>query len=114
MRLSVCRKTELTICPTTAITTIAGIRARSRRRANAMRRSATTAGTAVCVGSVASPMATVSGIEVDSFHGGHEFVVVPSAGHFGDDAPPDHHEDAVADAQVVEFVGGQQDGGAGG
>lgn len=112
MMLSVCRNTELTSCPTIAITMMGGIRARSRRRAKAIRRSADTAGFEGSVESFGVPVATVSGIEVHSFHGGHQFVVVPSAGHFGDDAALDHDQDPVADAQVVQLVGGEQDGGA--
>ena len=47
-------------------------------------------------------------IEIDPFHSGNQVVVAPAAGHFAHDAALEHHQDAVAYAQVVEFVGHHQ------
>src|SRR5689334_546597 len=101
MMLSDCRKTGLTMKPTIATATMAGTRARSRKRAMAgsFRRGGVSIGEAAVVETM-SDMA-----EIDSFHGGDQVVVTPAVGVFADDPAPEHHQDPVADAQVVQFVG---------
>src|SRR4051812_46325848 len=115
-RLSPRRKTGLTSWPTIAITMIAGMSARSRSRAKAIRLPPPArVGASSPSGSLAvvAVAVLVSTIEVDSFHGGHELVVVPAAGDLGDHTALEHHQDPVAQAQVVEFVGGDEHPGAG-
>lgn len=80
MRLSACRKTGLTIWPTIAMTTMAGTSARSRRRARGIRPPSSVVRFATVSLGAAVSARTVSGIEVHSFHRGHEVVVVPAAG----------------------------------
>src|SRR5690242_18160727 len=103
MRLSACRKTGLTIRPTIAMTTIAGISARSRSRARGIR--PPNSPVRLAFGSVVPEAGlsarTVSGIEVHSFHRGHEVVVVPAAGDFRGHSALEHHQDPVAHPQVV-------------
>src|SRR3954470_8050312 len=108
--LSYWRNTGFTSWPTTAIARIPGTRAKSRRRAKAMRRGGRAAPGSVC--SSARSTVGLSGIEVDSFHGGHDFAVRPAGGEFGGEPPVDHDEHAVAETQVVQLVGGDQHRGA--
>src|SRR6185437_5494758 len=117
IRLSERRNTGLTTWPTIAIAMMAGISARSRNRAMAIRRPG-------CAAAVCAPRASlviaasdavsdaVSDTQIHSFHRGDQGVVVPSACHLGHDAALEHHQNPVAAAQVVQFVRGVQHSGA--
>src|SRR5690349_6191201 len=108
--LSYWRNTGFTSWPTTAIAMIPGTSAKSRIRARAMRRGARGAPGSVRGGT--STAAGLSGIEVDSFHGGHDLAVLPACGQCGGEPPVHHDQQPVAQAQVVQFVGGDQHRGA--
>src|SRR5512139_64160 len=90
------RNTGLMICPTTAMSTIAGTRTRSRSLARATRPPMRLEET---------PRAS-SGIDGHSFHRGDEVVVAPASGQLGDDAALHQYHNSIAQPQVVDFVGG--------
>src|SRR4051794_15819477 len=110
MMLSSCRNTGLTIWPTIAITTIAGTSARSRSRASGIapiRAPPPGAGAAGAVSGVCS----ITSDTVHPLHRGDQVVVAPAAGQLAHDPAAEHHEHAIAAAQVVQLVGDDQHAG---
>src|SRR3954469_8273953 len=96
---------------------MAGTRAKSRSRAMAAptgrgpdRPPVPPAGAGVPVSVTAGVDSVSDMVAIDSFHGGYHFVVTPAPGQLAHDAAGEHHQDAVADAQVVQLVGDDQRG----
>src|SRR4051812_33371831 len=99
-RLSECRKTGLTICPTMPMRMIAGTSAKSRSRAIRIRG----APRRVCAG--------MTSAIADPLHRRDQLGVAPAAVELTHDLFLEHHEHAVAAAQVVELVADDQHAGA--
>src|SRR3954470_697612 len=108
IRLRSVRNESLTNAPSTMRSNRAGTRASSRARRSRTVRAARVSGTRTCF----TGGACVSAMVVHSFDGGDQLVVAPAGRVLGDHAAVEEDEDPVAAAQVVEFVGDDEDRGA--
>src|SRR2546430_3515098 len=113
-----CRKNGLAMNPATGSSPITGIRAKSRNRASfgPVRGvgPSTAAGLSRSTTRSVISLTTIRTFALKSFDGGDHLLVAPAAGQLGNHPALEHDDDPVGRAQVIELVGDDQCGAAGG